>query len=111
MDRIEDPQALTEQVEIATHEFVKQYQDFRKTRYARSFKTWTPLYIGGLLSMASALVAAPVVFGIATVSLVVQVVQKKLESPLDQPGRDRVFNMLAGLQKDLVKRSGIKQLI
>jgi hypothetical protein len=111
LDRIEDPRVLREQVAIATQEFVREYQNFRKTRYARGFKSWAPLYIGGLMSIASALVAPPVAAGIAGASLVVQLVQKKLESPSDQPGRERVFNMLAGLQKDIVKRSGIKQLI
>jgi hypothetical protein len=111
LERIDDLQALKEQVEVATEEFVKQYQTFRKTRYARGFKSWAPLYIGGLLSMASALVAPPVALGIAGASLGIQVIQKKLESPSDQPGRERVFNMLAALQKDIFKRSGVKQLI
>lgn len=111
LERIDDLQALKEQVEVATEEFVKQYQTFRKTRYARGFKSWAPLYIGGLLSMASALVAPPVAVGIAGASLGIQVLQKRLEGPSDRPGRERVFNMLAALQKDIFKRSGVKQLI
>jgi hypothetical protein len=111
LGRIEDPKALREQVEVATQDFVKQYQTFRKTRYARGFKGWAPLYIGGFLSMASVLVSPPIAVGIAGASLLTQVVQKKLEAPSDQAGRNRVFNMLAGLEKDIVKRSGVKQLI
>lgn len=111
LDRIQDPHALGEQVEVVTQEFVKEYQAFRKTRYARGFKSWAPLYVGGALSVVSALVAPPVAAGIAGASLAIQIIQKKLEGPSDQSRRERVFNMLSGLQKDIVKRSGIKRLI
>lgn len=111
LERIDDRQTLKEQVEAATGEFVKQYQTFRSTRYARGFKSWAPLYVGGLLSVASALVAPHVAAGIAGASLGIQIIQKKLESPSGQPSRERIFTMLATLQKDIVKRSGVKQLI
>jgi len=44
-------------------------------------------------------------------SLGIQIIQKSLEHSEVQPGRQRVFNMLAGIRKDIIRRSGIKQII
>jgi hypothetical protein len=111
LNRIQDPQVFKDQVDATVREFVKEYQQFRKSRYARNFKRWAPLYVGGLLSIAGTLVAAPVAFGIAGASLIIQVVQKVYDSSADDSGRTRAFNMLAALRKDIVRQSGIKAVI
>jgi hypothetical protein len=48
---------------------------------------------------------------IAGASVGIQIIQKSLEHPEVHPGHRRVFNMLAGIRKDILRRSGIKQII
>ncbi len=111
LNRIQDPRFLRDRVKTAATEFFKEYQAFRKSRYARGFKKWTPLYVGGLLSTVMTVVAPPVALGIAGASLGIQVIQKRLEVPTDPLGRERIFNMLAGIRKNIIRRSGIKQIV
>lgn len=111
LNRIEDPKIFGEQVEATAREFLQQYQAFRKSRYARGFKKWTPLYVGGLLSAVMTVVAPHVALGIAGASVGIQVIQKKLEAPADNAEGERIFNMLAGMRKDIIRRSGIKEII
>jgi hypothetical protein len=111
LNRIHDPNLLSDEVEGTAREFVKEYQTYRKSRYARSFKEWTPLYVGGLLTMIGTVVAPPVGFGIAGASLFIQIVQKAFEVPGTHRGRHRVFNMVAGLRKSIIHRSGIRAII
>jgi hypothetical protein len=96
---------------VTAGEFFKEYQAFRKSRYARGFKKWTPIYVGGLLSMVMTVVAPPVALGIAGASLGIQIIQKGLEGPAEHLRRERIFNMLAGIRKDIIRRSGIKEII
>jgi len=111
LDRIQDPKTLSDQVRVASQDFVTQYVNFRKSTYARNFKRWAPLYIGGVLAVVGTLVSPPVAAGVAGVSLVVQLIQKEVESRSGQVGPERVFNMLAGLRKDIITQSGIEQMI
>jgi hypothetical protein len=111
LNHIQDPKSLRDRAKVTAVDFFKEYRDFRKTRYARSFKKWAPLYIGGALSMIAKVAAPNLALGIAGASLGIQVIQKRLERPADYPGRQRIFNMLAGIRKDILRRSGIKQII
>jgi len=111
LDRIQDPKALSDEVRAASQDFTRQYLDFRKSTYARNFKRWAPLYVGGLLAVAGTLVSPPLAAGMAGVSLVVELIQKEVESRSGQAGPERVFNMLAGLRKDIITQSGIEQMI
>ncbi len=111
LNRIEDPKLFGEQVEAAAREFFKEYQPFRNSRYARGFKRWAPLYVGGLLSAVTTVVAPHVALVLASASLGIQVIQKKVEGPADDAQRERIFNMVAGMRKDIFRRSGIKEII
>ena len=70
-----------------------------------------PLYVGGLLSMIATVVEPKVALNIAGASLVIQIIQRRLDDPTHQPRRDRVFNMLAGMRKDIIRKSGVKQIV
>lgn len=110
LNRIADPKHLRDHVKATADEFFKEYQDFRKSRYARSFKKWVPLYVGGILSIVAA--AEPkIALGIAGASLGIQIIQRRLDSSTDQPRRERVFHMLAGMRKDIIRLSGITRIV
>ncbi len=111
LDRIQDPKLLRDEVEETAREFVKEYQTFRKSRYARHIREWAPLYVAGLFGMIGTVVAPPVAFGIAGASMVIQLIQKGFKDPAAHRGRHRIFNMVAGLRKDIIRRSGIKAII
>jgi hypothetical protein len=111
LNRIQDPQFLRDKVQVTAGEFFKEYRAFRRSRYARAFKKWVPMYVGGLLSMVMTVVAPPVALGIAGASFGIQIIQKGLEGPADQLGRERIFNMLAGIRKNIIRTSGIKEII
>jgi hypothetical protein len=59
LNRIQDPKHLRDRVKATTADFFQEYRAFRKSRYARTFRKWTPLCIGGLLSMVAKVVAPP----------------------------------------------------
>jgi hypothetical protein len=111
LNRIGDPKRLKDQIEVTAQEFLREYRLFRKSKYTRSFKRWAPLYVGGLLSVITTAVSPPVGLVLATASLGIQIIERKLEGSADQPMRERTFNMVAGLRKDIIRRSGIKELI
>lgn len=111
LNHIQDSTFLRDQVRTTAQEFFKEYQAFRRTRYARGFKKWAPLYVGGVLSMVMTVVAPHVALGIAGASLGIQIVQKKLEAPTDASGQEQIFNLLAGIRKDIILRSGIKEIV
>lgn len=111
LDHVTDPKYLRELVKAVATDFFKEYRRFRESRYARSFKKWVPLYIGGLLSMAAAAVEPRTAMEIAGVSLVIQVIQRKIDDSQNSLQRERVFNMLAGMRKDIIRRSEITQIV
>lgn len=61
--------------------------------------------------MVMTAVSPTVALGIAGASLGIQVVQKGLESSANDSERARVFNMLAGIRRDIIRQTGIKQII
>jgi hypothetical protein len=56
-------------------------------------------------------VAPPASLGIAGASVVIQFVKKILEAPADHAERKLVFNMLTGLRRNIIRRSGVKEII
>ena len=111
LNRIQDPSAFNDQVASAAREFFNEYKAFRKSRYARGFKKWMPLYVGGLLTAAATVVAPHVALGIAGASLTTQVIQKRLEVPTIPADREHIFDMLAGMRKDIIRRTGVSEVI
>ena len=110
LNRIDDPKHLRDHVKATARDFFEEYRDFRKSRYARGFKKWVPLYVRGLLSIVAA-VEPRIALGVAGASLGIQIVQRKLDSSTDQPRREHVFHMLAGMRKDIIRLSGVKQIV
>jgi hypothetical protein len=111
LNRIDDPKHLRDHVKTTASDFFNEYQDFRKTRYARGFKKWAPLYVTGLLSIVAAVDPRIAPLGVAGASLVIQIVQRKLDSSTVQPRDEHVFHMLAGMRKDIIRLSGVKQIV
>jgi hypothetical protein len=111
LSRISDPEQLQRQVEVTAREFFEQYRAYRKSRFARAFKKWTPLSVGGLLSIVGTIVSPPAALAIAGVSVGIQIVERQLESGSGRANPERTFHMLAGLRRDIIRRSGIKDLI
>jgi hypothetical protein len=110
LHRIQNPQELRDAVQGTAQQFVREYDTFRKSRSAQRFKEWAPLYVTGLLGIAGSIVSPHVAFEIAGTSFGIQVIQKIIDGSTDQSTRGRVFNMLAGIEKNIVRQSGIKKL-
>jgi|SRR5208283_3606501 len=107
---IRDPQGLNDAVQETARQFVREYDAFLKSAYARRFQQWTPLYVDGLLSSAAAIIPHPhIKIVMSGISFVFKVVHKRVCESTDQHPRARVFNMLAGVEKDIIRRIGIKK--
>jgi hypothetical protein len=110
LGRVSDSTEFEARIKTVAHEFDQQYRDYRKSRYAQRFKNWTPLCVGGVLSVAGAFVSPHVAAAIAATSFVIQVIEENLRGN-DVASEQRVFHMLAGLRRDVIKRSGIRELV
>jgi hypothetical protein len=109
LHRIQDPQELRDAVQGTAQSFVREYDTFRKSSYAKAVKSWAPLYVGGLLSIVGTIVVPHVKIALAGVSFGFQILHKLVYGSTDQSARARVFNMLAGVEKDIIRQSGIKK--
>ena len=108
--RLSDASEFAARIASVARDFDRQYRAYRKSRYARTFKSWIPLCIGGVLSVAASVAAPPLAPGIAVASVGIQVVEKCLNRREDT-AHQRVFNMLSGIRRDIIKRSGIRELV
>lgn len=108
--RGESAEEFARRVDTVARDFARQYREYRSSRYARRFRSWTPLCVGGVLSVPAAFVHPLAAAGLAVATFAIQVVEKCLGGS-DNTADQRVFHMLAGLRRDIVKRSGIKELV
>jgi hypothetical protein len=110
LNRIDSPEEFAKRVDAVAREFAREYRQYRSSRYARRFKLWTPLCIGGILSIPTALVSPHLAAEFAIASFTMQLLQNYLGAA-DSAADQRVFHMLAGLRRDVINRSGIRELI
>jgi hypothetical protein len=110
LGRVDNPEEFVSRVDSVSSAFASEYRAYRKSRYARRFRTWTPLCVGGLLSIPTAFVFPLTAAGLTTACVVFQVLDKCLGG-VETSANRRVFNMLAGLRRDLIERSGVRQLV
>ncbi len=111
LNKIGDPNELRNQVDQTAHAFLNEYEHFRKTRFAASFRKWVPFCVAGALSIATAAVDPKVAIAVAGISFAVQVIDKHVQSRRVDNGRDKVFSMLTGLRNDVLDQSGILHII
>jgi hypothetical protein len=110
LGRIDSPGEFAQRVEAVAQDFAREYREYRNSRYARRFKSWAPLCIGGVLSVPTAFVSPLSAAELATASFAFTLLQNYL-GEVDRTSNQRVFHMLAGLRKDVIKRSGIRELV
>ena len=110
LTRLSDASSLSARAASVAQDFDRQYRAYRRSRYARRFKSWTPLCIGGVLSVAASVAAPDLTPGIAVASVGIQVVERCLNMH-EGIAHERVFNMLSGLRRDIIARSGIRELV
>jgi hypothetical protein len=110
LTKFADARELSARVEALAQDFDRQCREYRASGFARAFKSWTPLAIGGVLTVASAVAAPAFARGLAIGSVVVTVIQELLKVREDSPD-ERVFNMLSGLRRDIIAQSGIQKIV
>jgi CRP-like cAMP-binding protein len=110
LTRTGTPAEFARRVEAVARDFAREYREYRHSRYARQFRSWGPLSIGGVLSIPTAFVSPLAAAGLTTASVSFTLLQNYLSEP-DRTPDGRVFHMLAGLRKDVIKRSGIRELV
>lgn len=111
LGRITDSAVLRTKIAAIAADFDRECKAWEKTRWARTFKSWTPLCVGGVLSVAAALVSPLAAAGIVTGTFAIQVFEKSLaQSNIPNP-RERVYQMLVGMRRDILKRSPLKKLL
>jgi hypothetical protein len=109
LGRTDSPAEFAQRVEAVAQDFAREYREYRASRYARRFKSWAPLCIGGVLSVPTAFVSPLSAAELATASFAFALLQNYL-GEVDRTNQ-RVFHMLAGLRKDVIQRSGIRELV
>jgi hypothetical protein len=110
LTRLTDASELAARAGLLAQDFDRQCREYRRSRHARAFRSWTPLCIGGVLSVAASVAAPLLAPGIAVASVGIQVVEKWLSGQADTAD-ERVFNMLSGLRRDIITHSGIREVV
>ena len=97
-------------VQAIAQDFLTEFKRDKRARYARAFRAWAPLCVGGVLSAVSSLVSPPVAVTVAGASFVIQIVERHLDASAVNPPIDRAFQLLSGLERDILHRSRLKAL-
>jgi len=108
LGRIQSMGDVSTRVQVIAQDFLTEFQRYKRTRYARAFRAWAPLCVGGVLSAVSSLVSPPVAVAIAGSSLAIQIVERHLDASAISPPTDRVFQLLSGLERDILRRSRLR---
>lgn len=110
LNRVTDPHEFATRVTSIANEFGVEYRKYRRSRYARRFKSWAPLVFGGALSVAASVTSPFIAAGLVTGSLAVQMLDKYRASGASI-NNERVFHMLTGIRRDIIRRSGLYELM
>lgn len=108
LGRIQGLADVNIRVQAIAQEFVEEFKRYKNTRYARAFRSWAPLCVGGVLSAVSSLVSPPVAVAIAGASFAIQIVERHLDASAMSPPTDRTFQLLSGLERDILHRSRLR---
>lgn len=103
LDQIEDETALKERIEQIASAFNAEVEKYRQSRLARRFRAWAPLYVGGLLTVSSALVCPPVAAVFGAASVVVQVIDKKTNTNASPSTTQQCCRMVGDLTDAVMK--------
>jgi hypothetical protein len=110
LKRVEDAEEFGRRVDAVARDFARQYREYRKSRYARQIRSWAPMCLGNILLVPTAFVSPITAAGLTVASFAIQVIEKSLGGS-DSAAGERVFHMLAGLRRDIVKHSGVRELV
>ena len=112
LGRVQSVSAVNISVQAVAQDFLEEFKRYKKTRYARAFRSWAPLCVGGVLLAMSPLVNPPVAVGIAGTSLLINIVDRLYASAMSMsPPRDRTFQLLSGLERNILNRSRLRAVV
>lgn len=111
LDRLENPEALKARVEGIAEDFDNAVKEYRRTRYARRFREWSPLYVGGILSVTTAFVSPPVAATLAGISVVVQFIDKMMNISGPPSLKEKCCRMVGDLSDDALDMHYHKALL
>jgi hypothetical protein len=99
---VQSPEAFRDQVQEAVSDFGRGMQKLRKGRLGREIRRWAPVAIGGIVSLASAAIATPIVgVGAAGVALTVQVLQNSQGQHVPGTYKAKAQALLVELDRDV----------
>ena len=103
---------LRDRVKDACSDFDSEVHKFRTTRFSRKFTRWIPVGVGSLAALAGAALPVPIVaIPSAFLSVVFQVIDKKMSlGPSTADGQD-VYQMIAGMRRDILKAAQVRRLL
>ena len=108
IQHIEDQDTLINRLEMITNEFNSRVDKFRSTSLGCLFKRWLPLCVGGLLSVVGAAASKEVAVGCATAGVFIQGISEFTKK--DDDNHDRVYRMMADMNKEILHSAKIKKL-
>jgi hypothetical protein len=101
LDRIEDPHLLEQRLAEVASSLRVEFDDFRKTRFARSIAKWTPFSLGGLLPVIGAYqgLSQEWAWSIAGASFVLNLLDRICFRPAS--AKEKVFSISTTLDYDI----------
>lgn len=112
LETIESLNVLRERIEALSQEINREYQKFKKTKFIRRFKRWTPIAIGSIFTLAGAAFQdKSIAITSAAVSIAIQVLNESpfLKTKHDQ--RTELYDLLASLEQKILDKSNIDNYI
>lgn len=114
LERIDNPETLQKKLTEIAQELVDEIAAYRQTSPGSTLKKWAPLGVGGLLGVATSAIGnlpLGVAVGKEVGSLVISIVDKKINQEPPDPARGHAYQMLCGLQKEIIDRNLTKSLL
>jgi hypothetical protein len=111
LNRIGDAQTFAEEIQQTVNDFVRECDEYRRSRFAKKIKRWTPLSVGSLIGIVASLGGPVAAVGGRIAQFSTQVIDKKINHTQSDPSRTRAFQMLCDLQDNVLKRSPVKKFL
>ena len=112
LEKTKDEQTLRERINRLTYEFNEDVEEFKNSKIGREFKRWAPISIGSITTIITAAIGGPIVaIPCAVVSVAIQVIQELSRKKEPRSMKEEVCRLIAGMQKDIIEASKIRDLI
>lgn len=107
-----DPELLAQRVQVLAPRFITAVEKFRHDRLWRSVKSYVPMTVGFLITLAAGLVGKAVGVKLKPgIDFTIKVIERQFESGGAPPHETRTHRLLADLKDDILDTAKTKRIV